>query len=187
MSAGYFNSNAPSIVWTDALAMLQQGKAGFLLMGGFAISNIVEPGGLTFSLMKEKSRKDGPRAVLGSKTGFVFPAGGGNLESALALADRWISGGAAGLTADEFRVSAIARGGAAPPESESFVQAETVAALEAGTRLVPLLDAELATQAAYALREAFMSWPMTGFGSEKAIRDFADRLARIVEESLPPR
>jgi ABC-type glycerol-3-phosphate transport system substrate-binding protein len=181
LSKGYFNANAASIVWTDALKMLEDGKAAFMLMGGFAVNNASDLPGLSFTLLNEKRGSRVPEAVLGSVSGFVFPASSANLESALALADRWITEGATGQTEDGFRVPAAAPSGASPTKAVTEVQAQTMTALEAGTRVVPLLDATLTDRAAYDLHAAFISWPPAGLGSPEAIANFAARVAAILE------
>ncbi len=183
ISKGYFTSDARSVVWTDALRTVQEGKAAFILLGGFAMDRVTDPSALSFRVLKESRGAGGPRAVLGSVSGFVFPTSGRNLESALALADRWVSGGAGGQTGDGFRIPVVTVGESSAAAPLTEVQSESLKALEGGARLVPLLDAELTDQAAYDLRAAFIAWPPRGLGSKDAISGLAARLASVVNSS----
>ena len=191
ISKGYFTSNARSVVWTDALRTVQEGKAAFILLGGFAMDRVTDASALSFRLLKESRGAGSPRAVLGSVSGFVFPTAGRNLESALALADRWVSEGASGQTGDGFRIPVVAASGssssstraAVGPVPRTEVQSESLKALEGGARLVPLMDAELTDQAAYDLRAAFIAWPPAGLGSKDAISALAARMASVVTSS----
>ncbi len=184
ISKGYFNPDASSIIWTQALDRVKEGRAAFILIGAFAVNTMTDPGNLSFTLIKRSSKDRVPKAVLGSESGFVFPASGRNLESALAIADTWIIDGAVGLTEDGFRVSAIDARGSQGAGNATQVQVESIRALEGGARIVPLLDAKLTDKAVYDVHQAFISWPPGGFGSKEARDAFAARLAAIVQKQI---
>jgi len=102
---GWFDPQAATRNWPEALAEVSSGRAGFVLLGAFGLSRVTDPAALAFLPLPDIGGV--PQGDLASIQGFAVSARSKSIEAAVRLADASIAAGSPGQTAEAFRSSAV--------------------------------------------------------------------------------
>lgn len=115
---GYFSPDASSKGWIESLNDLMNGKAGFLLLGGFAWDRVDKTKGVGWIPFPEIGKRESDRGELGQMLGFAFFFDTENMEGSIALAEIFIQKGAPGMSGSSFR-TLLVPGESLPPAAGS--------------------------------------------------------------------